>query len=50
SIRSKGNFDCYELANKYRGGGHKTAAGFKISTSFEEMKAEVLEELGRFFS
>jgi phosphoesterase RecJ-like protein len=28
SIRSKGKFDCYELANKYNGGGHKTAAGF----------------------
>ncbi len=50
SVRSKGNFDCYELANKYRGGGHRTAAGFKISGSFEEIKAEVLEELGRFFS
>ncbi len=50
SIRSKGNFDCYELANKYNGGGHKTAAGFKISGSFEEMKREVLEEIGHFFS
>ena len=50
SIRSKGKFDCYELANKYNGGGHKTAAGFKIRGSFDEMKREVLEEIGRFFS
>ena len=50
SIRSKGKFDCYELANRYNGGGHKTAAGFKIRGSFEEMKREVLEEIGRFFS
>jgi bifunctional oligoribonuclease and PAP phosphatase NrnA len=50
SIRSKGNFDCYEFATKYDGGGHKTAAGFKITKSFEEIKQEVLEEIVRFFS
>ena len=50
SIRSKGNFDCYELANKYDGGGHKTAAGFKIKGSFDETKREVLEEITDFFT
>ncbi|MDC7221272.1 MAG: bifunctional oligoribonuclease/PAP phosphatase NrnA [Spirochaetales bacterium] len=50
SVRSKGNFDCFELANKYNGGGHKTAAGFKISGSFEETKQQVLEEISHFFS
>lgn len=50
SIRSKGKFDCYELANRYGGGGHKTAAGFKITGTFEEIKREVLEVLGSFFS
>lgn len=49
SIRSKGRFDCYELANKYGGGGHKTAAGFKIKGSFEEIRTKVLDEIGHFF-
>tara|TARA_Y100000310_G_scaffold291746_1_gene319923 strand:+ start:1957 stop:2811 length:855 start_codon:yes stop_codon:yes gene_type:complete len=31
SLRSKGDFDVSELAKTYNGGGHKNAAGFKLS-------------------
>ena len=33
SLRSKGNIDVSKLAQKYRGGGHKNAAGFRLKSS-----------------
>ncbi|MCG8452458.1 MAG: bifunctional oligoribonuclease/PAP phosphatase NrnA [Spirochaetales bacterium] len=43
SIRSKGEVDCSNVAQKFHGGGHKTAAGFKFTLPFEEMLEKVLE-------
>jgi bifunctional oligoribonuclease and PAP phosphatase NrnA len=49
SLRSKGNIDVSEIAQRYGGGGHKTAAGFKCKISLEKIKKKVLEELGVYF-
>jgi len=50
SLRSKGNFNCLHIAEDFGGGGHETAAGFKIFESFESIRAKVLEDIGPFFT
>ncbi len=45
SLRSKGNIDVASIAQYYRGGGHRTAAGFKSVYPLEEIKAKVLDML-----
>ena len=49
SLRSKGNIDVAAIAAKFGGGGHKTAAGFKVSKSLEETRQIVLEMLHPYF-
>ena len=50
SLRSKGNIDVALIAQKYSGGGHKTAAGFKCSESLETVRANLLQDLKPYFS
>jgi phosphoesterase RecJ-like protein len=49
SLRSKGNIDVVKIAQKFRGGGHKTAAGFKCSEPLETVKKKVLSYLEGYF-
>ena len=50
SLRSKGNINVVEIAQKFGGGGHKTAAGFKCSESLEVVKQMVLDDLEKYFT
>lgn len=50
SLRSKGNIDVVEIAQKFGGGGHKTAAGFKCKESLENTQKIVLEDLAKYFN
>ena len=38
SLRGRGDFDVAEIAKTQGGGGHKSAAGFKIEGSAHQMK------------
>jgi phosphoesterase RecJ-like protein len=38
-----------KIAQKFGGGGHKTAAGFKCSESLEAAKQKVLKDLAVYF-
>ena len=49
SLRSKGNIDVVKIAQKFGGGGHKTAAGFKCSQPMDEIKQSVLRDLAGYF-
>ncbi len=49
SLRSKGDIDVVKIAQKFGGGGHKTAAGFKCSQPIEEVKQTVLRDLDGYF-
>lgn len=49
SLRSKRPIDVAAVASAYRGGGHKTAAGFKLDRPLEVVKAEVLQKLAVYF-
>ena len=49
SMRSKGNIDVAAIAQKYGGGGHRTAAGFKCRLPFERMQTEILQLLQPYF-
>jgi phosphoesterase RecJ-like protein len=49
SMRSKGNIDVAEIAQRFGGGGHRTAAGFKCHRPLEETRTEVLQMLERYF-
>ena len=49
SLRSKRPIDVAAVARAYRGGGHRTAAGFKLERPLEEVKAEVLQKLAACF-
>jgi phosphoesterase RecJ-like protein len=42
SLRSKGNIDVAEIAKRFGGGGHRTAAGFKCTKSVETTQAKIL--------
>ncbi len=45
SLRSNGNVNVNKVANKFGGGGHKMAAGIKISGSFKETKEKVINAI-----
>jgi phosphoesterase RecJ-like protein len=45
SLRSKNNVPVQELAAKYGGGGHRTAAGFTAERDIESFKDELKKEL-----
>lgn len=49
SMRSKGDIDVSIIAISYGGGGHKNAAGFKSTLSYDETKEMVLKALEKFF-
>lgn len=50
SIRTKGEVNCVDIARKFNGGGHKTAAGFKCYEPFEDIRNRVLDILGEYFT
>ena len=49
SLRSKGNINVAEIAQRFEGGGHKTAAGFKCHESLEATKKIILDDLRKYF-
>jgi Exopolyphosphatase-related proteins len=49
SLRSKGNINVAEIAAKFGGGGHKTAAGFKCRESLEATKNAIHDALRKYF-
>ncbi len=49
SLRSKRPIDVAAIASAYRGGGHRTAAGFKLDRPLEVVKPEVLQRLSVYF-
>jgi phosphoesterase RecJ-like protein len=49
SLRSKGNIDVVKIAQKFGGGGHKTAAGFKCTEPLEVVRRKVLKDLQGYF-
>lgn len=44
SLRSNGNVNVTEIASKFGGGGHKSAAGLRLTTSFKETKDALINE------
>lgn len=42
SLRSKGDINVARVAEKFGGGGHKNAAGFKIEGDWDEKEAEIV--------
>jgi phosphoesterase RecJ-like protein len=49
SMRSKGDINVAEIAQRFGGGGHKTAAGFKCRESVEATRTIVLDGLRKYF-
>jgi phosphoesterase RecJ-like protein len=49
SMRSKGEVNCASLSLEFGGGGHRTAAGFKMHDSFEVIRDTLLDKLAPFF-
>ncbi len=49
SMRSKGSIDVAEIAQRFGGGGHRTAAGFKCRDPLEETRRAVLAMLAKYF-
>jgi phosphoesterase RecJ-like protein len=49
SMRSKGNINVAEIAQRFEGGGHKTAAGFKCRESIDKTKEIILNDLRKYF-
>jgi bifunctional oligoribonuclease and PAP phosphatase NrnA len=47
SLRSKGNVNVAKTAERFGGGGHRNAAGFRISGSFDSVKERFLSEAKR---
>ncbi|ACI21671.1 MULTISPECIES: DHH family phosphoesterase [Thermodesulfovibrio] len=45
SLRSKGDLDVSKIAEEFGGGGHKNAAGYRISASFEEARNKLIEKM-----
>ncbi len=45
SMRSKYDVDVRMVANAYGGGGHKNAAGFTVTGSYEQVKPQIIERL-----
>ena len=50
SMRSKGAIDVVEIAERFGGGGHRTAAGFKCREPLEETRQSVLSMLAKYFA
>lgn len=49
NLRSKTSFDCSVFAEHYGGGGHKRAAGFKITgREINELADEIIKEASKF--
>ena len=49
SIRTKNEIDCLPLASRFGGGGHPTAAGFKVTTPVEEVKKIILDFFATYY-
>jgi phosphoesterase RecJ-like protein len=49
SMRSKGAIDVAEIAQRFGGGGHRTAAGFKCREPIEPTRRSVLAMLAKYF-
>ncbi|WP_319561217.1 bifunctional oligoribonuclease/PAP phosphatase NrnA [Marispirochaeta sp.] len=49
SLRSKGNINVSRIAQKYGGGGHRTAAGFKSPCPLDQIHTLVLQDLAVHF-
>ncbi|MEI6079901.1 MAG: DHHA1 domain-containing protein, partial [bacterium] len=45
SMRSKGNYPIYDLAEEYGGGGHKFAASFTSNMPAETLLRNIVERL-----
>ncbi|HAQ61619.1 TPA: hypothetical protein DCR49_06425 [Candidatus Delongbacteria bacterium] len=45
SVRSKGNFNVSEFSERWKGGGHKNAAGIKFYGSYDELRSKLLKDL-----
>jgi phosphoesterase RecJ-like protein len=50
SLRSKGKVNVSKIAQRFNGGGHKTAAGFKSSLTIEETLQKLLQNVEEFFN
>jgi phosphoesterase RecJ-like protein len=48
-LRSKGDLDVAQIASKYKGGGHKNAAGFRSDLSFEETCQIISRDMENLF-
>ena len=46
SLRSRGEVDVEKIARHHGGGGHRNAAGFTLAGDGEEVRREVVSELG----
>jgi phosphoesterase RecJ-like protein len=49
SMRSKGNIDVAEIAQRLGGGGHRTAAGFKCRHSIAKTTEIILDDRRKYF-
>jgi phosphoesterase RecJ-like protein len=45
SMRSKGEVNCASVAQEFGGGGHRTAAGFRVSDGYENARHKLLQRL-----
>jgi phosphoesterase RecJ-like protein len=50
SLRSKGDMNVARIAALFEGGGHKNAAGFKITGSLESAKKSLLGKLSGLYT
>lgn len=50
SMRAKHNADVSVIAQKFNGGGHTKAAGFKTTLSIDEIEAQLIGEVEYFFN
>lgn len=49
SMRGKNGFNVFNIAKKYKGGGHKQAAGFTIEKNLKETTSFLLKHLKEYF-
>ncbi len=50
SLRSGEQLDVHQLAQKHGGGGHRQAAGCKLTGSVQQVKEQIISELEQMFS